>query len=83
MAFFVMGDSKPLRERVARLLTLALQARQDGQIGVSEIILAEALRIDDQAEKLDEDHKPLPSREVPHVRAAGRSGGGLRLKLRN
>jgi hypothetical protein len=49
-----MTDSARLRDFVAQLLALALSARENGDIALSEEVIATALAYEDRASALDE-----------------------------
>jgi hypothetical protein len=57
-----MRDSNTLRDRAARLLALALEARDDGKFLLSEEITKLAIEASDQADEMDR-------REVQHQQA--------------
>jgi hypothetical protein len=48
-----MRDSDKLRDRAARLLALALQAREGGKLLLSEEIIKLATEASDQADEMD------------------------------
>ena len=49
-----MRDSDRLRDRAARLLALALKAREDGKDQLSEQITKLAMEASDQADEMDQ-----------------------------
>ena len=60
-----MGNVRNLRDRVARLFALALTARTDGRIGVSDMLIAAALRVDDEANALEARASAVPNSSNP------------------